>query len=1137
LPAQADEPPELQLKFVRQLRSKRMADLALQYLKELQKNPPKELAPLLPLEIARTQLSLAREKPAGQRLEMLKQARAGLQEYFDKNAARPEVAPLKLEIVRVTVYEGQALLGQAYRAEDPNAQKEYASKARQKFKDARGEFDKAIDYLEKLVKGLEKLKNPETKALHKQLARELLQGKFDKAKTYIDEAHTILDNRKTADLKDQNKLYEDSQTFLKEVAFDYEQKEPANPEASFLAIAWLIDVQKKTLPDAAEKAYHRLKDVPEKEAEPAQRWARYFYIQAIEDGDFKAPAPFDKMPKPKFIEALCDTWNAKFPRDKQTPEGQGVQFELAKTYLAQAQAIGKDFKNAAAAKLYTKAQQIFAKLAETDSDLAERATQYNVAISILRMGKDTPVAKLRDFEECYLKARFEMSRLQAVTAEVAGAKNDKERTEALKTRQKQFQVIIAAFKRALQLTTPQTPVHKIHDVQYFLDYIYLLSGDDYRAAVMGEYLARRDPATRRSPLAAAYAIQAYSKILNKDKEQGNRQRLNDLTRYVLETKGSEWKDELVTPIARWQLALIHLREAAAMVPAEQPNPSPEQREKLMLAYQKQVAIYQDALAELEKVPKDFSAYTFAQCQLGLTALNAQKKSLEIAKAATDARRTLAAKNDPDKAAVEHKKAEEFGKKADEFRTRALKALGNLKEIPHDADAATAQMFFVAQLEHGKLIYEDAANFQRDEKLPAAAEKFKLMATFSDNLVKQFNELKTDIGSDAREKLEAPLKTLTKFARVGLGEMEYRNGAYEKVLSKEVTGDIVEQIKTLGKAPGDINLNDFQITGELLGLALRAHVQKGQLKEAKELLGLIKRVKSAGLTEQGIDPTAALSGKLINDLRVQITDLKASKKKDRLDATIKNYGKFFDLVLADQDSKSLSSTNLFFLAEGYATLGEHQKAADLYGRMTKPPPFDAKTVSLSKEEKATLAQLPAEEQKVFWKQQKEKYDRGEQLWWMVQVYQARELRKAGKLDQADKLLATVLNDPKAISKLVAGKEKIHVLEDRGLWGKAITEWSNFLQNQTLQRQARDNKDMKKFYFEAYYQFVYCWYKFSQTTGKKNEEKYLKRAADYILRLETAKSKDGWQLIEPQVQELLRESPALSRVYKEMKKESK
>ena len=56
-PLRADEPPVLE--FVRGLRAQGMPDLALEYLQSKSKNPPANLAPLLPLELAKTRLELA----------------------------------------------------------------------------------------------------------------------------------------------------------------------------------------------------------------------------------------------------------------------------------------------------------------------------------------------------------------------------------------------------------------------------------------------------------------------------------------------------------------------------------------------------------------------------------------------------------------------------------------------------------------------------------------------------------------------------------------------------------------------------------------------------------------------------------------------------------------------------------------------------------------------------------------------------------------------------------------------------------------------------------------------------------------------------------------------------------------------
>ena len=49
----AQETPEVQMEFVDRLRKQGLADLALEYIEKLQKNPPPQLAPILPLEAAR----------------------------------------------------------------------------------------------------------------------------------------------------------------------------------------------------------------------------------------------------------------------------------------------------------------------------------------------------------------------------------------------------------------------------------------------------------------------------------------------------------------------------------------------------------------------------------------------------------------------------------------------------------------------------------------------------------------------------------------------------------------------------------------------------------------------------------------------------------------------------------------------------------------------------------------------------------------------------------------------------------------------------------------------------------------------------------------------------------------------------
>ena len=52
-----------------------------------------------------------------------------------------------------------------------------------------------------------------------------------------------------------------------------------------------------------------------------------------------------------------------------------------------------------------------------------------------------------------------------------------------------------------------------------------------------------------------------------------------------------------------------------------------------------------------------------------------------------------------------------------------------------------------------------------------------------------------------------------------------------------------------------------------------------------------------------------------------------------------------------------------------------------------------------------------------------------------------------------------------------------------------------------------------------------------------ELWLRRAADYIVRLETAKDSDGWQHVGPRFQELLQNEEPLRLQYEQLKKKTK
>jgi hypothetical protein len=245
-------------------------------------------------------------------------------------------------------------------------------------------------------------------------------------------------------------------------------------------------------------------------------------------------------------------------------------------------------------------------------------------------------------------------------------------------------------------------------------------------------------------------------------------------------------------------------------------------------------------------------------------------------------------------------------------------------------------------------------------------------------------------------------------------------------------------------------------------------------------------------------------------------------------TVTNFSAFVDQLAKNPGKKKMEPVDYFFLARCYDSLGEHEKAADMYKSIPEP-------ASIAKKDK-----LDENEEKEI------------QTYWYAQIEYARQLRlikdekdkREANLSAAYKILSRVKSHPNGRDPLRAEKELIQVVEDSERYGPAVTEWNKFMIG--LQRSRnKDDARVKEMYFDAYYHLVFSTYKYSQTekakaTGK--EKSYLRKAADYILRLERIKDAngqpgEGWQAVGPQLVELMNAEPPLRDMYEELKKNAK
>ncbi|HWY86811.1 MAG TPA: hypothetical protein VNX28_08800 [Gemmataceae bacterium] len=822
-----------------------------------------------------------------------------------------------------------------------------------------------------------------------------------------------------------------------------------------LASAWLVKVNLEGQdPTESEKHRKRVMEQTGPAAQPAQRLAKLFYMQGV----MKNPTiKLDPLKKYKLIEDKGKEWLASYPTQHNTLEGLSVRFELAQAMFLEAQAMAKDGKgapSAAAMAILSQAQKHFTAIGESDSSFAEKAKGYNVNISVIKLGEGTTAADLKDFENCYLKAQVEIFKMRKVAAELANAP-PKSQAKLEAERRKHLEQALKALSRGIMLADAKTTPANLDEARFLLASGYLLEGDLYRAAVAGEALGRARPPSKHSAQAAGHALECYATILARDNADSNRQHLQELAEYIVSPDmQKQWAAEPVTSVARYQLAMLHNKDNA----------------------------YKEAIAELDKLAPDFSGYIYAQGQLVFIAQEAREK----------------AKTEEEKNA---------------FADMARRALGRIPNLPGNAGATTAAMYFFAHLELAKFYYADAGVALAKKERARAELLYNEMAKHVAGLKAKLEKAPIKLAPETRASLDFSLAVMAKHARLGLADLDYHAGNYDKVL--RTTDDVVaavEKLKGDGSAP--IRLKDYQVTGDILGLALRANVQKGNTAKAKDILNYLDRLtgEEAGV---GAAESANVLRTLIGDLQSQVRELKKANEPAKLKATVKNFSAFIDELKAKKE-KGLELKDIMFLATCYSSLEEYAKAAKLYKEI--PPPKALEKDKLQEDEEKEIA-----------------------TYWFLRVQYAKALRLSAKgkedLGEAKKVLDALLQHKNARLQVYAEVEQIHILQDAALYGLAMKGWSKIMGNPTLKSKLADDSSLKDLYFNAYYENAWCLYKYSQSdkvVSGGQEKKYLRPAANYILKLEKAKDQEGWQIVGHKCRELLVSEKKLRDEYDDLKK---
>jgi hypothetical protein len=626
--AMADEPPHLD--FVRGLRARGMPDLALEYLEKLKREPPENLAVWLPFEMAETRLDMARfESDGRQRVRLYTVARQEFDTFLRRNPAPLLTSEARLEIARIASLMGQAQLRRAWRQESATGRRALETKARQQLGQAARLLSVVIRETNQLTAEVPPEQNSAFDRVRGQAELEIGLAAFWEMKTYDD----------SADVLQRGELAKKS----------IEALEPVGRRADAMgweARAWIGRCHAETdEPVKAEQELQRIIDSTEIQAETGKRLARYVRLLIV---DKSAGVKEPLAAKQKYAEE----WLLSYPNFTATVEGAGVRFQLAEACMGQVQKRPlKQQNKPEAQQLLNTAEKLYQEVAQADSEFSHlaRARRMELLVTLLGERSRGDVNELHDFKDGFARAHLEIRRLASEESS-SSARAIGDTKSKTKERQRHYDIIISALRRALTLADPDTAPADLDEARYILAYVYLITGQPYQAATLGEHLARTWPSSERAPAAAAYALEAYAQILALDEREGSasgntevdRGRLHDLARYAEKT----WPDEPATDVARHQLGALAFADKK----------------------------YQEAIDVLCRISPEYGGYTSAQYQLACAALHASKEEL------------VPSPHQPP------------------FEAQAMLALKRVPTLASGADSATAQVYFYAKLQLAKLLF-------------------------------------------------------------------------------------------------------------------------------------------------------------------------------------------------------------------------------------------------------------------------------------------------------------------------------------------------------------------------------------------------------------------------------------------------
>ncbi len=591
----AQTPKErIDLEFVDGLRKRGDLDLALDYLKLLDKIASKELKSNIPLEIARTQLSKAIAEPDKTRRQKLYlSVMVEIKKFIADNPKSSRVSEAKLDLANLSIQMAKGKISEIslMRTNDDKVAK--GNEAKALILDSRNQMKSALKEMADKLATLTGV-TPAEIAESKSLSDKIAIGEMDLALSFYDEAKSVVDTGKDKDRVLRGNIISEAIKAMEKLTDRGESDSQTWKAKAWIALFLMENGEPKK---ARPKLIEILTVSPiNKAANDAKRLARYFFLQVIKD----APDPTEKDVD-KIIQTNSNKWLEDYKAYVKTPEGYGIRMLLAKSYIEQFKSKAVATNPQKKAELLNLARKQLTEVEQAENEFTDEARNLKISLMKEQGAFTKKVSDLKSFEDCFTRAQYEIS---LILAEEAKNTNP---DDLEKKRKEHAATIIASLKQGLETKEAKETIKKgsgqnqyeVNNARAMLAFYYFNEKQFDDAITVGKQFVIDDPRSSQAATASLYTLGSFTQKLAELEKSG-------ATEDKVKSAQSDMALFAKMMMERW--------------PSDTPGDSARHQLAMFMVKDKK---YAEAVATLEKVNPSYQGFPFCMYELGNAALAAE----------------------------------------------------------------------------------------------------------------------------------------------------------------------------------------------------------------------------------------------------------------------------------------------------------------------------------------------------------------------------------------------------------------------------------------------------------------------------------------------------------------------------------